>query len=158
VLSFDTENVNEFLLVLIFDTNIYGLPRFGGGAKGRCATKMDDSLIQKRKERARRAAVLRGLDSAMRDSYTLIDKLIDGESISLRDNWTEMSDYSWRRARSMLIAIGVLDKRGRLRIDPYLAADILAAEYDKQSKLVRDGRTPAYLEYKSYGKRGRIKR
>jgi len=107
-------------------------------------------------ERRRRSSVLRALDSTLRHAYEIGDVIAGGWSFSRREMWDKMSDYEWRRARGMLIHVGILDKYGEPVIcDPVEIGELLLAEYNDQSDAIKNGRTPPYLVRKDYNKKRR---
>lgn len=107
-------------------------------------------------ERRRRSSTLRALDSTLRHAYEIGDVIAGGWSFSRREMWDKMSDYEWRRARGMLIHVGILDKYGEPVIcDPIEIGELLVAEYKAQSTAITNGRTPPYLVRKDYNKKRR---
>lgn len=99
-----------------------------------------------RKARLKREADRRSLDSAFRNAYRLAQNMVDGEGDSRRGTWADMSDYSWRRARKLCVACGIIGKKGDLLVkNPLDIRAILEKEYTAQCEQVDRLNPPDYL-------------
>lgn len=99
-----------------------------------------------RETRRARSAAYRALDATFRDASSMMDAMLEGLCFSQRASVVTISDYSWRRARKMCIATGVLDERGNLTTrDGSAISRLLEVEYRRQESNIERGKPPAYL-------------